>query len=222
MVAILLGAGLGAYIGSFAGSMSKMRDGNASAKPAGVQQIEHGGRMVAINVDRAEMERRAIEILHRHGARDVGRHPGGSVAGAAEQLEVLVDRQFGDAIGGGVPVMLELAVNSGEGDVIVLDADRSLALDPEIAGEIIAYATGDGTEVAAVGIELGIAYGAGDRARGVLRHGGRGDQSKSGGREKNVTHGFLYPLDVVTCVTSPIQRDTNGSGVPPFQRPPST
>jgi hypothetical protein len=76
VVAILLGAGLGAYIGSFAGSMSKMRDGNAAAKPAGVQTLEHGGRMVAINVDRPEMERRAIEILHRHGARDVGRAEG--------------------------------------------------------------------------------------------------------------------------------------------------
>jgi hypothetical protein len=76
LITTLLGAGLGAYVGSFAGSMSKMRDGGASAKPAGVQQLEHGGRMVAINVDRAEMERRAIDILHRHGARDVGRAEG--------------------------------------------------------------------------------------------------------------------------------------------------
>ena len=76
VVAILLGAGLGAYIGSFAGSMSKMRDGNKGAAVAGVQNIEHGGRMIAVNVDRAEMERRALDILHRHGAKDVGRTEG--------------------------------------------------------------------------------------------------------------------------------------------------
>jgi hypothetical protein len=72
VVAILLGAGLGAYVGSFAGSMSRMRDGNRGAKPAGVEVIDHGGRMIAINVDRPEMERRAIEILKRHGALNVG------------------------------------------------------------------------------------------------------------------------------------------------------
>ncbi len=76
VVAILLGAGLGAYIGSFAGSMSKMREANPNAAAAGVQNIEHGGRMIAINVDRAEMERRAIDILHRHGAKEVGRAEG--------------------------------------------------------------------------------------------------------------------------------------------------
>ena len=76
VVAILLGAGLGAYIGSFAGTMSKMRDSNRYTAAAGVETIDHGGRMVAINVDRPEMERRAIDILHRHGARDIGRTQG--------------------------------------------------------------------------------------------------------------------------------------------------
>jgi len=76
VVAILLGAGLGAYIGSFAGSMAKMRDANRHAAPAGVQPIEHGGRMVAVNVDRVEMERRALDILRQHGALDVGRAEG--------------------------------------------------------------------------------------------------------------------------------------------------
>ena len=76
LVAILLGAGLGAYVGSFAGSMSKMRDTGKSAAAAGVETIDHGGRMIAINVDRLEMERRAIDILRRHGARDIGRAEG--------------------------------------------------------------------------------------------------------------------------------------------------
>ena len=76
VVGILLAAGLGAYIGSFAGSMSKMRDGSAGKGPAGVEVIEQGGRMIAVNVDRPEMERRALDILHRHHAKEVGRAEG--------------------------------------------------------------------------------------------------------------------------------------------------
>jgi hypothetical protein len=76
VVAILLGAGLGAYIGSFAGTMSKVRDRTKYADAAGVETIDHGGRMVAVNVDRPEMEKRAIEILRRNGARDLGRTEG--------------------------------------------------------------------------------------------------------------------------------------------------
>jgi hypothetical protein len=76
LVAIPLGAGLGAYIGSFAGSMSRVRAGQRSSA-----SIEHpveplGGRMIAINVDRDGTEKRAIEILKRHGARDVRRAEG--------------------------------------------------------------------------------------------------------------------------------------------------
>lgn len=76
VIAILLGAGLGAYIGSFAGSMSKVRD----PKP-GEATTEHpaeprGGRMIAVNVDRPEMEPRALEVLRKHRARDVGRAEG--------------------------------------------------------------------------------------------------------------------------------------------------
>lgn len=76
IVAILLGAGLGAYVGSFAGTMSKVRD-----PMPGEASVEHpaeprGGRMIAINVDRAEMETRALEVLRRHSARDVGRTEG--------------------------------------------------------------------------------------------------------------------------------------------------
>jgi hypothetical protein len=32
--------------------------------------------MIAVNVDRIEMEPRAVEILRRHGARDLGRTQG--------------------------------------------------------------------------------------------------------------------------------------------------
>jgi hypothetical protein len=75
-VAALIAAGLGAYVGSFIGAMSKVRAGrreNAS--------LEHpvesaGGRMIAICVDRAGMEERAVTVLRRYGARDIGRTQG--------------------------------------------------------------------------------------------------------------------------------------------------
>jgi hypothetical protein len=75
VVAILLGAGLGAYVGSFAGSMSKMRDGSSGAKSAGVEVIEKGGRMIAVNVDRprhpAPAPRQGSRPHRRHLARRV-------------------------------------------------------------------------------------------------------------------------------------------------------
>jgi hypothetical protein len=41
-----------------------------------VEVLEKGGRMIAVNVDRPETERRAIDILHRHHAKEVGRAEG--------------------------------------------------------------------------------------------------------------------------------------------------
>jgi predicted lipid-binding transport protein (Tim44 family) len=76
VIAIFLGAGLGAYIGSFAGTMSKLRDPKKREGTIEHPAEPHGGRMVAINVDRPEMEPRALELLKRHGARDVGRAEG--------------------------------------------------------------------------------------------------------------------------------------------------
>lgn len=75
-IAILLGAGLGAYIGSFAGTMSKLRDPNKREASVEHPTEPAGGRMIAINVDRPEMEPRALDILRRHRARDVGRAQG--------------------------------------------------------------------------------------------------------------------------------------------------
>ena len=73
---VLITAGLGAYMGSLAGTMSKLR-----FAPKRESTIEHpveipAGRMIAINVDRPEMELRAVEVLRRHGARDLGRTEG--------------------------------------------------------------------------------------------------------------------------------------------------
>jgi predicted lipid-binding transport protein (Tim44 family) len=71
-IAVLLLMGLGAYVGSLIGAMSRMR---AAAKADG--SIEHpaepaGGTMVAVNVDRPEARERAVDALRRHGARDLG------------------------------------------------------------------------------------------------------------------------------------------------------
>jgi hypothetical protein len=76
MIVIPLGAGLGAYVGSFAGSMTRVRAGRRSSASVEHPVEPRGGRMIAINVDRAGTERHAIEILKRRGARDVRRAEG--------------------------------------------------------------------------------------------------------------------------------------------------
>jgi hypothetical protein len=74
--AILIAAGLGAYVGSFAGTMSRLRRAGKREST-----LEHpvevpAGRMIAVNVDRPEMEPRAIEVLRSNSAREVGRTEG--------------------------------------------------------------------------------------------------------------------------------------------------
>jgi predicted lipid-binding transport protein (Tim44 family) len=76
LVGLLLGAGLGAYIGAFAGGMLKLRDAKRSEATPEHPVEPAGGRMIAVNVDRTEMEPRAVDILRRHGARDLGRTQG--------------------------------------------------------------------------------------------------------------------------------------------------
>ena len=76
LMALLLGAGLGAYVGSFAGSMTRFQ-GATRAEASREHPVEPaGGRMIAVNVDRSEMQARAVEVLRRHGARDIGRTEG--------------------------------------------------------------------------------------------------------------------------------------------------
>jgi hypothetical protein len=76
MVAVVLAAALLAYIGSFAGAMAYVRGGRRNEA-----SIEHpveprGGRMIAVNVERPGSEARAIAVLRRHNARDLGRAQG--------------------------------------------------------------------------------------------------------------------------------------------------
>jgi hypothetical protein len=76
MIVIPLGAGLGAYVGSFAGSMSRVHGGNRAQASVEHPVEPQGGRMIAVNVDRAGTEKQTIEILRRHSARDLRRAEG--------------------------------------------------------------------------------------------------------------------------------------------------
>jgi predicted lipid-binding transport protein (Tim44 family) len=75
-VAVLFAAGLGAYLGSFVGTMRRLRGGRRKEAT-----IEHplepkAGRMIAVNVDRPDTYQRALKVLREFGARDVGRADG--------------------------------------------------------------------------------------------------------------------------------------------------
>jgi hypothetical protein len=76
VLVVLLAAGLGAYVGSFIGGM--VQSGGARPEHATVEHPMEsaGGRMIAINVDRPEMQLRAVDLLRRHHARDIGRAQG--------------------------------------------------------------------------------------------------------------------------------------------------
>jgi hypothetical protein len=76
MIVIPLGAGLGAYVGSFAGAMSRVRAGRRGAASVEHPVEPRGGRMIAVNVDRAGTEKKALDILRNNGARDVRRAEG--------------------------------------------------------------------------------------------------------------------------------------------------
>jgi hypothetical protein len=82
LVVIPLAAGLGAYVGSFAGSMARVRGGQRASASTEHPVEPRGGRMIAVNVDRAGTETRAIRILRAHGARDVRRAEGRWADGA--------------------------------------------------------------------------------------------------------------------------------------------
>jgi predicted lipid-binding transport protein (Tim44 family) len=75
-VAVLFAAGVGAYIGSFLGTMRKVR----ASRPDEVS-VEHpaepkGGRLVAVKADRPEADAAALKVLRDFRARDVGRAHG--------------------------------------------------------------------------------------------------------------------------------------------------
>lgn len=73
---IPLAALLGALVGTFAGALASFHGGQKRYASVEHPVEPHGGRMIAICVDRAGTERTAVDILRRHNARDVGRAEG--------------------------------------------------------------------------------------------------------------------------------------------------
>jgi hypothetical protein len=76
LIAVLAGAGLGAYVGSLIGALSKLRAGREQRATAAHPVARDAGQMVAIQVDRPGAESRAIETLKRYGASDIERTEG--------------------------------------------------------------------------------------------------------------------------------------------------
>lgn len=73
---IPLAALLGALVGAFAGALATFHGGARRYASTDHPVEPHGGRMVAVCVDRPGSERAALDILRRHNARDVGRAEG--------------------------------------------------------------------------------------------------------------------------------------------------
>jgi hypothetical protein len=80
--AFFLIAGLGALVGAFAGVMRKLHNPKPTEHTREHPVEMPAGRMIAVCVDRAGAEPRAIDVLRRHGARDIGRAQGQWLNGA--------------------------------------------------------------------------------------------------------------------------------------------
>jgi hypothetical protein len=76
IVSMVFGAGLGAYVGSFMGAMTKMRPGTSRNATREHPNEPPAGRMIAVLIEPPETDTRAIEQLKRHGARNVWRAEG--------------------------------------------------------------------------------------------------------------------------------------------------
>jgi hypothetical protein len=76
IAAALAAAGIGAYTGSLMGALSGTRAPHAGAATTEHPVEQPGGPRVAINVDRPGAEPAAIELLERHGAKELSRAEG--------------------------------------------------------------------------------------------------------------------------------------------------
>lgn len=75
-VVVLFCTGLGAYIGSFLGTMRSVRGGRPEKASVEHPVEPKGGRLIAVCVDRGDTEGRAVKVLREFGARDLGRAQG--------------------------------------------------------------------------------------------------------------------------------------------------
>jgi hypothetical protein len=75
-LALVIAGGVGAYVGSFAGAMVKMRAGTARNATREHPNEPPAGRMIAVLIENPEMDALAIEILGHNGARKMWRAEG--------------------------------------------------------------------------------------------------------------------------------------------------
>ncbi|MGQ0750731.1 MAG: hypothetical protein ACT4PS_09380 [Betaproteobacteria bacterium] len=76
-IAALAALGVGAYTGSLVGALSK--SGKRAEREAGEPRKpppRHAGMVVAVNISETIPEKRAVEVLQEHGARDIERATG--------------------------------------------------------------------------------------------------------------------------------------------------
>ena len=76
LIVILAGVGLGAYVGSLIGALSRTHDGQPHRATVEHPVERPSGHMVAIRADGPGSEQRAADILQRHGAKDIERTDG--------------------------------------------------------------------------------------------------------------------------------------------------
>ncbi|MNE93321.1 hypothetical protein D3C80_1911590 [compost metagenome] len=87
--------------------------------------------------------------------------------------------------------MLDRAIDAGDGEVVVLDADRGLGLDGQVAVQVDAQTAGHSAGRGRVTLKMRVAQrtiATGVRARLSERRSGK--NRNGGGGEKNVTHCF--------------------------------
>src|SRR5690606_21312142 len=111
-----------------------------------------------------------------------------AVAAASEQLQLVADRVLADDITGGVPLMLDLAIDAGDGDVLILDPYPDFRLDGEVAVQVDAQAPADGAGLGCVAFHMRVTQRSiTARLRIRLSKRRNGKNRHSGGGEKNVT-----------------------------------
>ncbi|MNT30584.1 hypothetical protein D3C72_1663870 [compost metagenome] len=114
-----------------------------------------------------------------------------AVTAASEQFQLVADRVLADHVTGGVPLVLDRAVHAGDGEVVILDADRGLGLDGQIAVKIHTQAAGHSAGRGGIAFKVGIAQRTvSTSVRTRLSKSRSGDCRNGDCGEKNVTHCF--------------------------------
>jgi hypothetical protein len=76
IAALVAATGVGAYIGSLYGALAKTQHANESEATQQHPVEQPGGPRIAVSVERPDTEPRAVEVLRRFGADDLGQAEG--------------------------------------------------------------------------------------------------------------------------------------------------